>query len=164
MATVNSSLRTAQLQLSGGDLPIVGEVAGNLLSSRVRYTHTAGNDSTFELNLVKLPAGRVVIYPRLSHIRASQMATGADLHLGHRAYRNFNGTVVPADLLEWLDNVDIGGGAITGFWAAITGATGLNAVEYETRDGLELVVRVDTANIEDTDTIDLEVVYSHNAQ
>lgn len=153
---VDTGVRAAQK----GDLPIGGDIQGNLyVAPHVSYIHTLGA-GTGEINLVKLPAGRVVIYPRLSRIRTSAFAATAQYHLGHRAFVKFDGTVVPENNNEWLDNV-VATAVTNDFWAAlVTGAETAEAAEYETIDGLELFMLVDTANIEDTDTVDVDVVYS----
>lgn len=157
MATFDSPVRAAQK----ADLPIAGDVQGSLYVARVSYTHSGGAGQ-HQINLVKLPAGRVVIYPRLSRLRTSQFALNADLHLGYRAYKKFDGTAVAEKNNEWVNDLDVGGGAKNDFWSALagTGVGTTEAKEYETIDGLEIFALVDTANIEDGDTIDLEVVYS----
>lgn len=159
MAFTGSPVDTTVRAAQKADMPIAGDVQGSLYVADVTYTHAAGA-GTGEINLVKLPAGRVKVFPRLSRLRSTDMAANADLHLGHRAYTNFDGTAVAEDDDEWIADADAGGGALNDFWASITGATGVEAAEYETRDGLEIFVTIDSGNIEDDDTIDVEVVYS----
>lgn len=124
--------------------------------ARFSYTHAAGA-GTGEINLVKLPAGEIMIYPSLSRINSSQFATNADLHLGHRAYVQKDGTAVVEDDNEFLDNADAGGGAIGSAFLLPASPT-----VYDTKEGLEVYAMVDTANIEDGDTIDGWVAYTQN--
>jgi hypothetical protein len=118
------------------------------------YTHAAGA-GTGEVNLITLTPGKIRVFPQLSRIAISQMVATADFHLGHRAYYNSAGTLVPEDDDEFMANVDVGGGAIAETtWAAVTGATLTTDAEYDTRDGLTIYAMIDTANMEDGDTID----------
>ena len=65
----------------------------NYVKAVFSYTHAAGA-GTGEVNLLKLPAGKIVIYSADSRIATSAMATGADIHLGYRAYVEPDGDAV----------------------------------------------------------------------
>ena len=117
------------------------------------YTHAAGA-GTGEINLGKLPAGEITVYPDLCRVISSQFAASADLHIGHRAYTQPDGTAVAEDDNEWLDNGDAGGGALDTAFTAITGPT-----VYDSQAGIEVYAMVDTGNIEDGDTIEIVFVY-----
>ena len=140
---------------------------GGLNIAWFTYTH-AGGAGTHTIDLVTLPAGKIRVMSSLSYISMSQMVTSADAHLGHRAYTQPDGTAVAEDDNEWVDNSDVGGAARAGAWSnqigtAVNGAVNLADTEYETQEGLKIFVTIDTANIEDTDTIDGYVVYMmHN--
>jgi len=120
------------------------------------YTHSAGAGDG-EVDLVQLPAGRVRIFPDLCRIVSTQFASNADLHLGYRAYTDEAGTAVAEDDNAFLDNGDAGGGAIDAAWTLPAGGSAV----YDTQGGLRVFAKIDTGNIEDTDTIDGWVAYVH---
>lgn len=128
------------------------------------YTHASGA-GTGEINLLALPPGKYRIYPSLSFLATSQFAANADVHLGHRAYHNADGTAVAADDDEWVANGDAGGGALSGPWSGgfetgVGGTTSAAAADYDAADGLTIYVMVDTGNIEDDDTITGWIAYT----
>jgi len=133
------------------------DTQANLQVSVANYTH-AGGAGTGEINLVKLPAGKIRIHSHLSKIWASQFATSADLHLGYRAYVGGDGVTVIEDDNAFADNLDVAAAAIDATFA-LPSALG-EYLEFDTQDGLILFALVDTGNIEDADTINLVVVYS----
>lgn len=118
------------------------------------YTHTAGA-GTGAVNMFKLPPGRIRIYPDLCRVISSAMVATADLHVGHRAYVNEDGTAVDEDDNEWADNLDAGSAIDV---ALADGGTTNNV--YNSQDGIEVFCTIDTEDIEDTDTIYLLMVYS----
>ena len=121
--------------------------------ARFNYTHTAGA-GTGEVNLIRLPAGKYRILSDLSLIVSSAMVTAADLHIGHRAYTQPDGTAVAEDDNALADNLDAG--------SAIDQSLPLPAggeLVIDSRDDLVFYAMVDTANIEDTDTISGYIVY-----
>src|SRR3972149_2817358 len=92
-------------------------------TSSAQYTSQAGaiggrgrggaGAGTGEVNLLRLPPGRLTIFSQLSRIEATQEAVNADLHLGFRAYTEPDGDAVAEDDNAFLDNADAGGGAIS---------------------------------------------------
>jgi hypothetical protein len=92
--------------------------------------------------MVRLPAGKKLIYTDLSRIVCPQGSTGADLHVGHTAYTEPDGTAVSADDNAFADNVDAGG-------SAIDAAFSLPAAPYYVINSVEDVdieIMIDTAN------------------
>lgn len=132
-------------------------VEGRLHVATFSYTHAAGA-GVGEINLCKLPAGRVRIFIHLSHVIASQMAASADLHLGHRAYVNQAGTTVAENDDLFAANLDSGGGVIDEDFALP--ATGAPWHDIESQDGVIIYAMIDTGNIEDNDTIHGYVTYA----
>lgn len=129
-------------------------IEGKLRVARFSYTHSAGA-GTGEVNLIRLPAGKYVIFPGLSRIVSSAMATGADLHIGTRAYTNIDGTAVAEDDNRFADNLDAGS-AIDQTLPLPAGGTFV----VDAKDELVIYAMIDTANIEDTDTISGYIVYA----
>ena len=125
-----------------------GEYVGEMRFSPFSYSGSPAAGTT--IPLIRLPGGKVRIIPELSYISFSDdFATNADGHLGHQAYVNADGDSVAADDNEWIDNADIGGGAVAGPWTTLfaTGAggtTGQIQAIYDAQDGLVIEVLVDT--------------------
>lgn len=121
------------------------------------YTHSTGADTDVEVELIRLPAGRVRIYSQLSRIDASQMVATADFSLGTRAYTAEDGTDVAEDPVRFANQLDVGGAALDQVWPlpAAIGITELNS-----QSGITVFCLIETANIEDTDTIRVYCAYS----
>ena len=88
----------------------------NYVRAAFSYTHAAGA-GTGEVNLLKLPPGRVIIYSADSRIACSAMATGADIHLGYRAYVDPAGTAVVESNNAFLNDGDAATGLTSAAWA-----------------------------------------------
>jgi hypothetical protein len=131
-----------------------GETQGEVRMARFNYSHTAGN-GTGEINLVKLPPGRLCIYSVLSHIFTSVMGTNADLHLGYRAHRREDGTPVVQNDGAFLNDLDTTGGLDTSFGLPVNGV-----LELESQQGITIYAMVDTGNILTGNTISGWVMYS----
>ena len=119
------------------------------------YVHSAGA-GTGAINLVKLPAGKIRGFPSLCRITASAMVATADLHIWHRAYTDPDAATpaVVEDDNEFADNLDAGSAIDAAFLIPV------GAPVYNTKDGFEIYAMINTANIEDTDTIDGYFVYA----
>ncbi len=129
--------------------------SGRLYTRYASYTHTAGA-GVGEINMFTLPAGRIRIYPDLCRYTASAMVSTANLSIGHRAYVNEAGTTVALDVDEWLTDADASSAL-----DAVIGDGGTTLNQYESRDGIVVYVAITTANIEDTDTISLCMVFGY---
>lgn len=117
------------------------------------YTH-AGGAGTHDINLCDLPPGKIKVYPDLCNVTSSAMVATANLSVGHRAYTQPDETAVAEDPNEWLDQADAG--------SAIDSAYLLPVVptNYNSVGGIVVFATIDTANIEDTDTITGWVAYT----
>jgi hypothetical protein len=120
------------------------------------YTHAGGADTDVEVELIKLPPGRVRIYSLLSRIETTAMVATADFHLGTRAFTNEDGTAVAEDDNRFADNLDAGS-ALDQAWPL---PAGIGITDLNSQEGITLYCLVDTANIEDGDTIEVTCVYS----
>src|SRR3990172_9848375 len=98
---------------------VAPNIIGKVHIARFSYVHSAGA-GTGEVNLIELPAGKITIYPDLSRIVTTAFAATADLHLGYRAYTDSAGVAVVADDNAFLDNADVGGGALDQAWTLPT--------------------------------------------
>jgi len=154
----SSAQYTSQAGAIGGPIWNVG-----LKAKPFTYTHlAAAGAGTGEVNLLRLPPGRLTIFSQLSRIEATQMVATADLHLGFRAYTEPDGDAVAEDDNAFLDNADAGGGAISSVFLlpAVTAAAGPGITQINSRNGFILYAMVDTANIEEDDTISGYVVWA----
>jgi hypothetical protein len=131
-----------------------GETQGEVRMARFSYTHTAGN-GTGEINLVKLPPGRLCIFATLSHIFTSGMGVNADVHLGYRAHRKEDGTPVVQDDNAFVDDLDTAGGIDTTLPFPVKGI-----LELESQEGVTIYAMVDNGNILTGNTISGWIMYS----
>lgn len=149
-----SSVEHAKQTTGRNRLLEANELEGKLRIARFTYTHGAGA-GTGEVNLIRLPAGKFVIFTDMSRIIATAMVATADLSIGHRAFTNIDGTAVVEDPNAFASALDAG--------SAIDVALSLPAggvFEVDTRDEFVLFAEVVTANIEDTDVISGWLVYA----
>jgi hypothetical protein len=140
-----------------------GPIAATGLNASVfQYTHAAGA-GTGEVNLLVLPAGRLLVFSQLSRVESALMTTNADLHLGFRAYVEPDGDAVAEDDNAFLDNGDAGA-AISSVWLlpAVTATDGPGVLSVNvqrstaagyTDKGFVVYAMIDTANINDGNTI-----------
>ncbi len=155
--TPTSSLQYAdQLTAQMAD-PVIG--IGKLQVGSFKYTHTAGA-GTGAINLIELPGGLLRVFVDLCRIVSSAMVTTADLHIGYRAHTKMDGTAVVEDDNAFEDNADAGS-AIDKVWTLP--AVGFLDLDSDGNPGPVIFVTIDTANIEDTDTIDGYCVYAQAA-
>jgi hypothetical protein len=140
--------------LTSPSRPSGGETQGEVRVARFSYTHTAGN-GTGEINLVKLPPGRLCIFTTLCRLVTSAMGTNADVHLGYRAHKKEDGTAVAQDDNAFIDNLDTAGGINTHFEVPVD-----SYVELESQQGITIYAMIDTGNIMTGNTIKGWVLYS----
>lgn len=128
-------------------------IEGKLRVARFSYTHTAGA-GVGEINLIRLPAGKYVVLTDLSRIICSAMVSTANLSVGHRAYTNIDGTAVVEDNNAFADALDASSAKDEAFTLPASGVFVIDA-----KDEVVFYAEIDTANIEDTDTISGYIVY-----
>lgn len=158
-----ATLYTANRKETLGEYPLALITGGRYKVMHDTYTYAAAGAIGDVITFPKLLAGRVVVYPMMSWIRADDADTNAVLALGHNAYVNRAGTTVAANTAYWMTAVAVGAGNIQGLWPAITGITtaGARPGEFDAQDGLEIVMTISTAAANSTDVYELVVVYGH---
>jgi hypothetical protein len=148
---------TSSLQYAAQNSPLRpfgGETQGEVRLARFSYTHAAGS-GTGEINLVKLPPGRLCINSVLSHIFTTAMGVNADVHLGYRAHRKEDGTPVEQDDNAFLNDLDTAGGIDTSFGLPVNGV-----LELDSQQGVTIYSMIDNGNIDNGDTITGWIMYS----
>ncbi len=154
---VNSSLMADQKDASAvGKRADSLDVDAKLHMAYVLYTHDAAQGAgTGEIDMFRLPPGRLRIIPDLCRLVTSAFATNADLHIGTRAFTNLDGTAVAEDDNRFADNLDAGGGALD----QTLPLPAAGQADLNSREGIDVYAMVDTGNIETGDTIGLMCVY-----
>ena len=105
--------------------------------------------------MVRLPAGRLIIFPDLCRVVCPVGTATADLHVGRGAYTNMAGAIVAASDNAYADNLDVGGGAIDQAW--VTPALGYDVIE--SKFGVDITIMIDTANSPAAGEAQVTVVY-----
>jgi hypothetical protein len=80
---------------------------GKLRVAYFTFTQGTAGDANSFVNLVKLPQGRVRLFPKLSWLVASAFGAGRTLDVGVGAHKNINGTDVAAVLDSLIDGLDV---------------------------------------------------------
>lgn len=144
-----------QLAMTGGNLK---------LASAVYTVATAG---TGTVSLLKLPAGRIRVWPYLSIFSYGDTGQAtADLDIGHAAYTNEDGTAVAADVDEFVASSDLGGSAADSNMGVVTeGGVYLTSaqhfVELNSQEGIVVTASVDTADADIGTVLNVTVAYTH---
>lgn len=110
----------------------VHDMKGKLRVAYFTFTQGDAGDANSFVNLVKLPQGRVRIFPLLSYLTVSALGVGRTLDVGIGAHKNIDGTAVAAVEDNLLNDRDVSNATAS----ALTGETLL----VENFDG-EAVVR-----------------------
>ena len=147
------------LASAGFDVPTLNaeDFEGTMHTAYRSYVHAAGDDTGL-IDLLKLPAGRIKVYSMTSRLQTSQFAVGSLLTIGTREYVDESGATVVDDPDRFALDLAAGAGALDQFLPLPSTNAGVS--ELDSQDGITVYASVDTANIEDGDTIDLAMVYS----
>lgn len=113
-----------------------------------QYVPTQAGTGT--VSLVKLPPGRVRVFPDLSRVVTTQFEANSDLHLGYAAYTKEDGSAGTADDNAFLDNADAGGGALDQAWTL----PAIGYLDLDSQDGIVIQAMIDTGDMALTDTLD----------
>jgi hypothetical protein len=154
MAVTRSALEYAKVGTRDADAE---DFESELQAAVATYTHVDGAETDLTLNVLRLPAGRIRVYSYLSKLWSSAMVATANLSLGYAEYTNEEGTIVVADINAFIDQADAGS-ALDQVWT-LPSALG-EYTEFNSQDGITIIVTIDTEDIEDTDTINVVCVYS----
>ena len=128
-------------------LPDPNRLGEYLRVSPFFYDQEEAAETDLTIELLRLPAGKIEVYPTLSRLKADDMIATADLSLGHAAYINPDGITVAADLVKWASALDVGGGVID---AAFVGS---DPQVFNSTAGVLVKALVAVANIDLDDEI-----------
>jgi len=156
MTFTGSPLSSTQYALQVGAKAEVADI-----HAPIRYaygTWTAAAAGVGEVNMFKLPAGRIRFFPDLSWLIIGDTGQATcNLSIGHRAYVNEDGTAVAEDFDEWALNLDVGGSALDqDVDSIVTSPTLMNS-----QDGIVVFVTFDTADIDAASVMHLWFAYTH---
>lgn len=114
---------------------------GKMRASSASLTFTSAG-VTGTAKLIRLPAGKLRVYTDLCRFVCPAGTATADAHIGYAAYvSGATGLAVVADDNAFLDNSDIGGGAID--TAFVLPAVGY--FDFDSADGVDIELMIDTA-------------------
>ena len=159
MAFTGSPTSSVQhaLQVGGGGGKIDQHDFSRLMVAEFYYKHAAGQ-GVGEINLIKLPSGKIRIYPNLCEIITSPtFAATVTLGLGYRAYTDPEASTpaVVADPNHFADTLDTS--------TVLKQSWPLPLVHpvFNTRDGFVIFAEILTSTgLDDDDIIEGCVVYS----
>lgn len=130
---------------------------GELQVAYGKLTFTAAGFGTGKAKLAVLPPGRKLIVPDLSRIVCPVGTATADLHVGLGAYtRASDGVAVAADETAFMDNGDVGGGAIDSAFVKPAGAL----LEVDSKEPVDVIAMIDTANSPAAGDLEVLVAYA----
>lgn len=129
------------------------DVGSKLRASYGKLTFTAAGTGTAKM--LRLPPGKVRVHTDLCRVVCPVGTATADLHVGYAAYTGGDGVAVVADDNAFADNVDVGGGAIDAAFSLPAGGF----LEFDSLDGVDIEVMIDTANSPAAGDLVVSVVY-----
>jgi hypothetical protein len=135
-------LDSAEIVNSAAVPPVLnaGLTEGELrIKTNILTVTSAGKDCV--ANLMKLPAGHIRVFPRLSHIRIEDAVAAANGSIGFAAYTAANGAVVSADVDALLTSGDIGN-STSGLVLLGTQEDGELYVDLNSKDGVTVTLTV----------------------
>jgi len=123
---------------------IKGEIwGGKLRSSSAEFTATTVGFSASPVQMIRMPAGRVRIYPLVSFVDLPDGAATATAHVGYGAHVDEAGATVAADPNAFLNAEDIATGPIRKL--LVLPATGF--LDLNSQAGFDITITFNTADI-----------------
>jgi hypothetical protein len=117
-----------------------GRDHGKLRMAYAKLTYTAGGTGTAQM--IRMPAGRVRIFPHISRNTTTQNASASStLSVGLGAYTKADGSAQSASTTALLNAAAVGAATVD---AALTSTAG--PVELESKQGVDVTITWGTAN------------------
>ena len=127
----------------------------NLRGKTVSYVHALGA-GTGEVELYRLPAGKIRLVTALCNWQASQFAALAVLSLGFREYTESDGDVIAEDSNAFVDVADVAAGATVKTYFALPAA---GYLDLDSVAGIKVYATIGSGNIENNDTITVRLYW-----
>ena len=109
--------------------------------------------------MVRLPAGKIIIFPKLSWANLPDMASGGTLSIGLGAYTNATGSVVSADVDALLTATDVGNGINrTALLGTVTNSE--FSIELESKGGVNVTATAATADTNATGILEVAIAFA----
>lgn len=134
----------------------VSDWHGRLRARYFKFTQVGAGDANSEGTLIHLPAGRVRVFGDLSTIYFDALVATSTLDIGHRAYTKIDGTAAAA--VEDFFASAVASGSAGSLKLDEAGAAA-RAPVFESKDGVDIFFKVETAGIADADVLEGFVVY-----
>jgi hypothetical protein len=115
------------------------------------FTSAAAGD----LRLIRMPVGKVRIYPDLCRIVCPAGTATSDLDIGISSYTSVTGATVALAGNALADSLDVGGGALDQTLPLPTNGI----LEVESASGFDIVCSFDTANSPASGDLHITIVY-----
>ena len=116
--------------------------SGEPLGPWARFDGLIATATTGTINCIKLPPGKLNIFPYESRWQSANMVSGANVSVGYAAYTDANGAAVAANTVALLAATAAGAGAVN---AALTTPT-TGCLKLDSLDGVTITATVTDAN------------------
>lgn len=133
------------------------DVSAKLRAAFFSKTYTAAEQGTTgEMNIVKLPAGKIRVFPDLSRVFVPDGASGMTIDVGNRKYIGQDGVEVIEDDNSLHDNGACGSGDLD----AALALPAVGYIEFDSQDGVIIYASFDTAGPDGADTLTGYIVFA----
>jgi hypothetical protein len=158
---ISAPTKSAQYANITSTPPVLNAVydSSPLMQKHAKLTFTSAGFTTAaagDLQLIRMPAGKIRIYSDLSRVVCPVGTATSDLDIGYGAYTGIDGVAVVADGDALAASLDVGGGAIDAALALPAGGF----LEIESKDGFDIVASFDTANSPASGDLVVSIVYT----
>lgn len=136
------------------------DVLGKLRVAYFDFTQDGAGDANSTVDLVKLPAGRVRVFPELSHIGFSAFGASRVLDIGYLGYEDWKGVDQDADPDYFATDIDVSSAGT----AKLSEASGAATTKlFRSRQGVTVQATVAGGTIPDAATLTGFVVFAINS-
>ena len=124
-----------------------GLMAPEVTPQKIKYARfnftqgVAAGDIGSTADLVRLPAGRIVVFPKASLIQWSAFGAARTLDVGYASYTDEDGTTVVAAAAVWDDDVDVTAAGVAALGSDLAAATG-GAYDFKSDNGVKILATV----------------------
>lgn len=135
------------------------DLAGKLRVAYFDFTQDGAGDVNSTIDLVKLPPGRVRVFPALSFVSVSALGAARTLDIGYAAYTDIAGDAVAAVEDFFWSAVDVSTAVIADLVEATTTDLATGKI-FQSQGGVTIQAKVEGDGIDDGETISGYIVFS----